>query len=40
VIKNLLKRTKKERPGLLDQRGQDWRGVSEETTTGAIGYTR
>jgi adenosylhomocysteinase len=34
VIKNLLKRTQKERPGFWKQVAKDWRGVSEETTTG------
>src|SRR5258706_3763230 len=34
VIKNLLKRTKKERPGFWTNAVKDWRGVSEETTTG------
>ncbi|HEY0180692.1 MAG TPA: adenosylhomocysteinase [Dokdonella sp.] len=34
VIKNLLKRTAKERPGFWKQVAKDWRGVSEETTTG------
>jgi adenosylhomocysteinase len=34
VIKNLLKRVAKERPGFWTQVVQDWRGVSEETTTG------
>ena len=34
VIKNLLKRTKTERPGFWKQVAADWRGVSEETTTG------
>ena len=34
VIKNLLKRTRTERPGFWTAAAQDWRGVSEETTTG------
>jgi len=34
VIKNLLKRTAKERPGFWTKVAKDWRGVSEETTTG------
>ncbi|MGB1560691.1 MAG: adenosylhomocysteinase [Sinimarinibacterium flocculans] len=34
VIKNLLKRTKTERPGFWKKVAADWRGVSEETTTG------
>jgi adenosylhomocysteinase len=34
VIKNLLKRVAKERPGFWSQVVKDWRGVSEETTTG------
>jgi len=34
VIKDLLKRTAKERPGFWKQVAKDWRGVSEETTTG------
>jgi adenosylhomocysteinase len=34
VIKNLLKRTKTERPGFWKTVAADWRGVSEETTTG------
>jgi len=34
VIKNLLKRTKAERPGFWQTVAADWRGVSEETTTG------
>jgi len=34
VIKNLLKRTKTERPGFWTRVAKDWRGVSEETTTG------
>jgi adenosylhomocysteinase len=34
VIKNLLKRTKSERPGFWTNAMKDWRGVSEETTTG------
>ncbi|MFM6988457.1 MAG: adenosylhomocysteinase [Arenimonas sp.] len=34
VIKNLLKRTAVERPGFWATVMQDWRGVSEETTTG------
>ncbi|MEI6391165.1 MAG: adenosylhomocysteinase [Verrucomicrobiota bacterium] len=34
VIKNLLKRCAKERPGWFGQVVKDWKGVSEETTTG------
>lgn len=34
VIKNLLKRIAKERPGFFHNVVKDWRGVSEETTTG------
>ena len=34
VIKNLLKRTQSERPGFWTTVMKDWRGVSEETTTG------
>ena len=34
VIKNLLKRVAKERPGFWKEVVKDWRGVSEETTTG------
>jgi adenosylhomocysteinase len=34
VIKNLLKRIHKERPGIWHNMVRDWRGVSEETTTG------
>jgi adenosylhomocysteinase len=34
VIKNLLKRVAKERPGFFANIVKDWRGVSEETTTG------
>ena len=34
VIKNLLKRTAKERPGFWTSVVADWKGVSEETTTG------
>lgn len=34
VIKNLLKRTRVERPGFWTQVASEWRGVSEETTTG------
>jgi adenosylhomocysteinase len=34
VIKNLLKRTAKERPGFWTKVVAEWRGVSEETTTG------
>jgi adenosylhomocysteinase len=34
VIKNLLKRTQSERPGFWTNAMKDWRGVSEETTTG------
>jgi adenosylhomocysteinase len=34
VIKNLLKRVAKERPGFWSTVVKDWKGVSEETTTG------
>jgi adenosylhomocysteinase len=34
VIKDLLKRTAKERPGFWTKVAKEWRGVSEETTTG------
>ncbi|MEQ1438380.1 adenosylhomocysteinase [Fontimonas sp. SYSU GA230001] len=34
VIKDLLKRVAKERPGFWTRVVRDWRGVSEETTTG------
>ena len=34
IIKNLLKRVHKERPGFWAKVVKDWRGVSEETTTG------
>ena len=34
VIKNLLKRTATERPGFWTRVVADWKGVSEETTTG------
>src|SRR5580698_7254859 len=34
VIKNLLKRRAKERPGWFTRVVKDWKGVSEETTTG------
>ena len=34
VIKDLLKRTRKERPGFWKTVAADWKGVSEETTTG------
>jgi adenosylhomocysteinase len=34
VIKNLLKRCAKERPGWFTAVVKDWKGVSEETTTG------
>ena len=34
VIKNLLKRVAKERPGFWTVVVRDWKGVSEETTTG------
>jgi adenosylhomocysteinase len=34
VIKNLLKRVAKERPGFWHVVVEDWKGVSEETTTG------
>ena len=33
-IKNLLKRTRDERPGFWKRVAADWKGVSEETTTG------
>ena len=33
-IKNLLKRTREERPGFWKRVAADWKGVSEETTTG------
>ena len=33
-IKNLLKRTREERPGFWKRVASEWRGVSEETTTG------
>ncbi len=34
VIKNLLKRVARERPGFWTNVVKDWKGVSEETTTG------
>ena len=34
IIKNLLKRVAKERPGFWGKVVKEWRGVSEETTTG------
>ncbi|MBB5015071.1 adenosylhomocysteinase [Rehaibacterium terrae] len=34
VIKDLLKRTRTERPGFWKTVAKDWKGVSEETTTG------
>jgi adenosylhomocysteinase len=34
VIKNLLKRVAKEKPGIWTKIVKDWKGVSEETTTG------
>ena len=34
VVKNLLKKCAKERPGWFTQAAKDWKGVSEETTTG------
>lgn len=34
IIKNLLKRCAKERPGWFTQAVKEWKGVSEETTTG------
>ena len=34
IIKNLLKRVAKERPGFWTTVVKDWKGVSEETTTG------
>jgi adenosylhomocysteinase len=34
VIKDLLKQTRTERPGFWKQVASEWRGVSEETTTG------
>jgi len=34
VIKNLLKRVQKERPGFWHDVVKEWKGVSEETTTG------
>ena len=34
VIKNLLKRVARERPGFWTTVAKDWKGVSEETTTG------
>ncbi len=34
VIKDLLKRVAKERPGFWKKVAADWKGVSEETTTG------
>jgi adenosylhomocysteinase len=34
VVKNLLKRVAKDRPGIWHEVVKDWKGVSEETTTG------
>ncbi len=34
VIKNLLKKTRDERPGFWKRAAEGWKGVSEETTTG------
>jgi len=34
VIKNLLRRCAQERPGWFTRAAKDWKGVSEETTTG------
>ena len=34
IIKNLLRRVLKESPGLWHRIARDWKGVSEETTTG------
>src|SRR5690242_18825152 len=34
VIKDLLKKTRSERPGFWKKVASEWRGVSEETTTG------
>ena len=34
VVKNLLKKCAKERPGWFTRAVKDWKGVSEETTTG------
>ena len=34
VIKNLLKKTRDERPGFWKKAAEGWKGVSEETTTG------
>ncbi len=34
VVKNILKKCAKERPGWFTQAIKDWKGVSEETTTG------
>jgi len=34
VVKNLLKKCAKERPGWFTQAAKEWKGVSEETTTG------
>ncbi len=34
VIKNLLRRCAQERPGWFTQAAKEWKGVSEETTTG------
>ncbi len=34
VVKSLLKKCAKERPGWFTQIAKDWKGVSEETTTG------
>ena len=36
IIKNLLKRVAKERPGFWTTVVADWKGVSEETTTGVL----
>ena len=36
MIKNLLKRVAKERPGFWTNVVKDWKGVSEETTTGVL----
>ncbi len=34
VVKNLLKKTRDERPGFWKKAAEGWKGVSEETTTG------
>jgi adenosylhomocysteinase len=34
VIKNLLKKIRSEQPGIFSKIAKEWRGVSEETTTG------